>query len=241
MSAGEAQRTILDAVARDIGGTGARGGLVGQTRDFADAWADLTDTLLGSDGPIGETAASIVRSLTAVIDHVNAALDQSATARLERLRGEQATLDAQLRTNDFGVTSWWPWSNTDPDRLAADARDRLAAVNRELAVLEEQHRRAELAAAIAAEDRLAAERLAKQGVLARQLEELHGSHEARLRELTQDRLDRVYAWEGAQLQRLEGLRQEHVDLGMDTAALDAVTLSHSRRGRLWIACQANAT
>lgn len=224
-----AQAAILDALARDLGGAGAgeRAGLIGRTRDLADAWDHLVRTITGSDSALGQAAAGIVAGVTRTLQALDAALDQSLDARIERLAQERDALSVQLSSQDFGISSIFDkgfWTNSvDTDGM----KQRLEAVNRELADLEDQRRRRDLAEDIAAEERANRVRLDERTVLNTRLADLHAGHERRLADLTTDRVQKVTQWEEEQVRRLEGLRTELAERGGATGGVDtAIDLVH---------------
>jgi len=205
-----AQQAILAAVARDLGGAGAgeREGLIGRTRDLKEAWEQFVAAVTGSDSALGQAAANILTTMSGLIRHLNAELDDSVAAQIGRLEQQRDVLAAQLQSGDFGLKSLFSkefWSNsTDVE----GARRRLDEVNAALAVLQERQRRDEVAAAGAAEDASARAVAQQRQVLLDRLAAMHAETERKLADLSTDRIAKISAAEEAEVRRLEGMRAE---------------------------------
>ncbi|CAK0778182.1 hypothetical protein WCLP8_650004 [uncultured Gammaproteobacteria bacterium] len=133
----EAQQAILDAVAESVGGADATAqqGLTGRIKALTEAWNGFVASFSSSESVIGQAAAGIVGAVTGVLNAIREVADQSVSAQIARLETEQAVLQAQIESNDFGAVSLWPWSETNAAKLKAQAVARLADINRTLADL----------------------------------------------------------------------------------------------------------
>ncbi|MBI1208024.1 MAG: hypothetical protein GC191_12145 [Azospirillum sp.] len=218
-----AQQAILNAVARDIGGSGAaeREGLVGRTRDLKEAWGDFVAAVTGSDSTLGQAAAGILTTMSNLIRHINAELDQGIDAQISRLEQERDVLAAQLQSGDFGIRSVFSkefWSSSTD---VAAARQRLEEINTALSALQDRHRRDEVAADVAAEDASGRAVAQQRQVLNDRLTAMQAETEGKLTALSSDRIQKIDQQEEVQLRRLEGLRQELLERGGDPTAVNA--------------------
>ena len=222
----EAQQAILDAVAESVGGAdaAAHGGLTGRIREMTSAWEAFVASFSRSDSVIGQAAAGIVSAITGILNAVREVTDQSVDAQISRLTTERDVLQAQLASGDFGSPSWLPWSETNADKLKAQAQARLEDLNRTLSDLQARQRQQELADEVAAEDKKGAVREQQARIVADQLEEIDSDLDERLQGLAETRVDKIRAEADAKIKLLEGLKAEAAGLGLDTSDYDAAIL-----------------
>jgi len=213
----EAQRLILDAVARDIGGSGAgeRAGLVGRTRDLTEAWNGLVTAVTGSDSAVAQAAATVLNGVTSMITALNAAVNASDQTRIAALRSEQQRLQKDIETYNPAIDLNRLFGGSSLDTL----KHQLAEIDVEIARIETGYRQKLEVAQREADGRAGAERLARQGVLSKQLESLHKEHEQRLAELTKGRIDKVGVWQKEQHNRLNALALEYQASGMNDGVI----------------------
>ncbi|MBI1207253.1 MAG: hypothetical protein GC191_08185 [Azospirillum sp.] len=236
----EAQRVILQAVARDVGGSGEndRNGLTGQIAGLKTAWADFVALMFATEGPLAETAQAIVGTIANMVREINHQLDSSVSAQIERLQTERAVLAAQLQFNDFGLGHTGEIKTTA--ELRADAEKRLQEIDAELKPLQDRQRADALAADKAAEDARNAAVVQQRQVLSDRLTTLQADTEAKLAALSEDRIAKITADEEAQLRQIEGMRAEAAARGAsaeelaryDALKLEVQQLALAERARL---------
>ncbi|MEI6986412.1 MAG: phage tail tape measure C-terminal domain-containing protein, partial [Rhodospirillaceae bacterium] len=222
----EAQQAILDAVAESVGGAdaSAQQGLTGRVKGLTDAWGGFVDSFGRSESVIGQAAGGIIVAVTGVLNAIREVADQSVGAQIAKLETEQAVLEAQVQSNDFGAVSLSPWSETNAGAMKSQAVARLTDINRTLADLSISQRQADLAAAIAAEDQQGRLKTETARIVAAEIADINDGLDQKLNDLSATRIDKIREEADAQTRVIEGQKAQAQALGLDISQYDATIL-----------------
>lgn len=133
----EAQRVILDELAKQVGGSGAAqaGGLAGSVDTITQRWDEFKLSLATSTGA-GKTATTVIASIADHIDNLNQMMMTSDAERLNDLVTKRLDLQQKLTAAQEAVPRY---NGGGESRRTLQLKDEIKAVN--TSILEIQNRR----------------------------------------------------------------------------------------------------